>query len=84
MAKQMKDDKVVKMCDMKTGECAEVFLIPSGSTAKKRLMEMGLVPKTKIVMERGSSMSGPVEIKVRGSSLALGRGLAGKILVRKD
>ncbi len=45
----------------------------------RRLMEMGLVPGEKI--EVVSNIRGPVIIRVKGVVLALGRGIARRILV---
>ena len=47
----------------------------------KRLMEMGLTPGTVIEMVKSAPFKGPTEILVRGSRLALGRGMSDKIFV---
>ena len=47
----------------------------------KRLMDMGLTPGTKVKIIKAAPFSGPVEILVRGSRLALGRGMAKRILI---
>ncbi|MBN1330534.1 MAG: FeoA domain-containing protein [Candidatus Heimdallarchaeota archaeon] len=57
-----------------------IVLITGGRTACKRLNEMGLVPGTEIELVNKIN-SGPVMIKVKGSKLALGRGLACKVMV---
>ena len=48
----------------------------------RRLAEMGLTPNTEIKITRRSPFRGPIEIEVRGVSLALGYGLASKILIK--
>jgi ferrous iron transport protein A len=50
------------------------------SRARGRLCAMGLTPGT--VVEICSCCGGPCYLKVRGSRLTLGHGLAGKILAR--
>jgi len=50
---------------------------------KKRLMDMGLTPGTKVMVLRSAPFHGPILVSVRGTRLALGRGLAEKILVEK-
>jgi len=49
---------------------------------KKRLMDMGLTPGTEVTVTKTAPFGGPIEICVRGSRLALGRGMAERILVR--
>lgn len=48
---------------------------------EKRLMDMGLTPGTKVTVVKSAPFHGPLEILVRGSRLALGRGMADKIFV---
>jgi Fe2+ transport system protein FeoA len=49
---------------------------------QKRLEDMGLTPGTHIKVIRSAPFRGPIELAVRGSRLALGRGMADRILVR--
>jgi Fe2+ transport system protein FeoA len=53
-----------------------------GLTATRRLAELGLTPGTEVKVLRKCSFHGPVEVKVRDVSLALGYGLALKVLVQ--
>lgn len=48
---------------------------------EKRLMDMGLTPGTKVIVVKSAPFHGPLEILVRGSRLALGRGMAERIFV---
>jgi Fe2+ transport system protein FeoA len=48
---------------------------------KKRLMDMGLTPGTRVTVMESAPFNGPLEVSVRGSRLALGRGMAKRILV---
>lgn len=50
---------------------------------KKRLMDMGLTPGTVITVVTSAPFNGPLEVSVRGSRLALGRGMAERIFVEK-
>lgn len=47
-----------------------------------RLLDMGLVPGTRVIVVNNQNR-GPMLIEVRDSKMALGRGLASKILVYK-
>jgi Fe2+ transport system protein FeoA len=51
---------------------------------EKRLMDMGLTPGTKVTAVKSAPFHGPIEILVRGSRLALGRGVAERILVEVE
>ena len=48
---------------------------------KKRLMDMGLTPGTRVIVVKSAPFRGPIEVSVRGSRLALGRGMAERIFV---
>ena len=48
----------------------------------RRLAEMGLTPDTEVKVVRRGLFRGPIEVEVRGVSLALGYGLASKVLVK--
>ena len=50
---------------------------------KKRLMDMGLTPGTSITVVKSAPFHGPLEVSVRGSRLALGRGMAERVFVEK-
>ncbi len=48
----------------------------------RRLSEMGLTPGSELRLLRKCSFHGPIEIEVRGVSLAIGYDLASEILVQ--
>jgi len=52
-----------------------------GRIFEKRLLDMGLTPGTRVTVVKSAPFHGPLEILVRGSRLALGRGMAKRILV---
>jgi Fe2+ transport system protein FeoA len=47
----------------------------------KRLADLGLTPGTDITVVKSAPFNGPLEVCVRGSRLAIGRGMASRILV---
>jgi len=47
----------------------------------KRLEDMGLTPGTKVTVVKSAPFHGPLEVYVRGSRLALGKGMADRIFV---
>ena len=48
---------------------------------KKRLEDMGLTPGTRVTVVKSAPFHGPLEVYVRGSRLALGKGMADRIFV---
>jgi Fe2+ transport system protein FeoA len=81
----------VPLTALKAGETATVVSIDSTSGRgrgrwglKKRLMDMGLTPGTKVTVVKSAPFHGPVEVLVRDSRLALGRGVAERILVEVE
>lgn len=67
---------------LKEGEKGIVAYALGGRGLIKRLSEMGLTPGTEVVVKRAAPFYGPIQIIVRGSSLALGRGIASKIFIK--
>ena len=49
--------------------------------ANKSLLDMGLIPKTKVRIEKIAPLGDPLELRVRGYSLSLRKEDAGKIEV---
>ncbi|MCW4022643.1 MAG: FeoA family protein [archaeon] len=47
----------------------------------KRLTDLGLTPGTEVTAVKSAPFHGPLEICVRGSRLAIGRGMGSRILV---
>ena len=78
----------VPLTTLKEGESGIVVSVKSGYGKawglKKRLMDMGITPGTKITVVKSAPFHGPLEIMVRGYRLAIGRGMAEKIFVRVE
>jgi DtxR family Mn-dependent transcriptional regulator len=53
----------------------------SGWRFRKRLEDMGLTPGTIVTVVKSAPFNGPLEVTVRGSRLAIGRGMAKRIFV---
>ena len=51
------------------------------SRCVKRLTDLGLTPGIEVTVVKSAPFNGPLEICVRGSRLAIGRGMASRILV---
>ncbi|MDD2646722.1 MAG: FeoA domain-containing protein [Patescibacteria group bacterium] len=70
------------LIDLKENQEVEIISVVGGQMVTKRLADLGLVFGTKIKILGKAPFWGPIEIEVLGSKLALGRGIASKILVK--
>ncbi len=66
------------LIQLRTGQNAILKDITWGMKIKRKLYDMGMTPGTQVSMI-SSSGRGPVILDVRGSRLALGRGIIEKI-----
>ena len=69
------------LTECESGEEIIVLRVNAGYRAKTRLANLGIIPGVKIIKVKNAPFRGPIEIKVKGSFLVLGRGLASRILV---
>jgi len=72
---------LVVLDNLKEGQSGKVSFIRGGHNVLQRLLDMGLTPGTRITVVKIAPLEGPVELLVRGSKLALGRGIASKVFV---
>ena len=70
----------VMLSRVKAGETVTVIALGAGWGLQRRLADMGLTPGVRIKVI-SSGRPGQVVIEVRGSRMALGHGVAAKILV---
>jgi DtxR family Mn-dependent transcriptional regulator len=72
----------VPLTSLKVGQKARIAHIHGGKSVCRKLTEMGLTPGTEVSLVRAAPLHGPAEVRVRGSCLAIGSGIAAKIFVR--
>jgi len=70
---------VKSLYEMHEGEKGRIINIKGGKGKVIRLAELGLLPGEEVTLFRKGF--GPIAIKVKDTSLALGRGIAQSILV---
>ncbi len=75
-------EDLVPLVEAPPGKAAEVVLIIGGRGVVNRLCEMGLTPETRITVSKRAPVGGPVMVSVRSTDVAIGRGIASKILVK--
>jgi len=77
----MKKTCLVKM---KAGQKGLVVEFSGGSAIRERLMSMGIYPGREITKLSHFGLRGPVTIKVGRSVVAIGHGMASKIVVETE
>ncbi len=73
----------ITLAELFLGEIARVEEIIAGHRATQRLSGMGITIGSKIKVLSQAPFKGPVQIEIRGTRLALGQGLARKIIVTR-
>lgn len=72
------------LSDMVPGESWIIKRITGGGAARKRLMDMGLVRGSQIMVVRTAPMGDPVEFTIKGYSLTLRKDDAQSVLVEVE
>lgn len=74
----------MKLNELKAGESAVITAVGGEGDLRCRLLDMGLIPKTKVTLRKVAPMGDPLEIYVRGYELTLRKEDAEKISVEKE
>ena len=69
------------LAEAKIGEIVEVHAISGERSFRRRLMELGLVPKTRITFLGVAPLGDPLHLLVRGCQLSIRRNEAAQIRV---
>ena len=75
---------ITPLINLKIGETGKITSIHGGRMVTQRLNDLGLTIGTELRIKGGAPFGGPVQILVRGSILAIGRGIATKIMVQRQ
>ena len=59
--------------DLKIGDSAVIAAVGGEGSLRNRLLDMGLIPHTKVTLQKVAPMGDPMEIRVRGYELTLRR-----------
>ena len=73
---------VAPLTSLLDGRKGIISHISGGRGASQRLADLGLTPGTEVMVVKSAIFHGPLMVCVRGTTLAIGRGLASKIFVR--
>lgn len=75
---------MVSLTNIKAGSKVRVVRIRGGLGIRQRLSCLGIHPGDIIVLQKSGFMRGPVLVNIHGNQVALGRGVAAKILVEVE
>jgi len=78
----MSDEKQISLAQMLTGQSGMILRIEGGHGMVNRLNTLGIIPGKKITKVSSMLMRGPVMIEVDRTQVALGFGMAKRILVQ--
>lgn len=75
----------MRLSELKDGSKAKVVAFSSlAADSRKKLMVMGLLPNTEVTVIRRAPMGDPIQLDVRGVSLALRSNIAAEIEVEVE
>ena len=70
--------------ELKTGASGTITVVHGDGALRCRLLDMGLIPRTRVTLQKVAPMGDPIEIRVRGYELTLRIEEAEKIEVEVD
>jgi ferrous iron transport protein A len=80
----MPGNKHVAVSKMKPGQTGKIIEIQGGQGLNARLGALGIIPGRKLTKISEMLMRGPVTIKTGNTQVAIGHGMADKIIVETD
>ena len=69
--------------ELKTGSSGIITAVGGDGPLRCRLLDMGLIPHTRVTLQKVAPMGDPIEIRVRGYELTLRVEEAQKIEIKK-
>lgn len=69
--------------ELKTGSSGIITAVGGDGPLRCRLLDMGLIPHTRVTLQKVAPMGDPIEIRVRGYELTLRVEEAQKIVVKE-
>jgi Fe2+ transport system protein FeoA len=83
-AKQKKNPSTFSLRDLREGDRAEIEAIVGEGAFKRRLLEMGFMPGTTVLIKKYAPLRDPIELVIKGYHVSLRRNEAQQVLVRRD
>lgn len=76
-----REQHLVSISNLKEGKQGKISFVRGEHKTLQRLLDMGLTPGTCVKVLRVAPLSGPTEIGVRGSKIALGQDIASNVFI---
>ena len=80
----MTQSRLLTLRQMRSGQSGRVVQIDGGAGLANRLSALGLRPGKKVTKVSSMLMRGPVTVQIGTMRVAIGFGMAGKIVVEAD
>ncbi len=74
-----KEEYCMTLDDLKTGKSGVIEAVGGDGALRRRLLDMGLTPKTKVFVRKVAPLGDPIELYLRGYELTLRKEDAKKI-----
>lgn len=73
-----------QLSDLKPGEKAVILRVVGTGSVRRRMLDMGLVKGTEIVVIRRAPLGDPIEFRLKGYNLSLRKEEAKKVFVKVE
>ena len=70
--------------DLKIGQSGTIQTVGGEGPLRLRFLDMGLIPGTRVTLEKVAPMGDPIQIQVRGYELTIRREDAAKIALKEE
>ena len=67
----MEEEKFMTLNELETGRTAVITAVRGDGALRCRLLDMGLIPKTKVMIRKVAPMGDPIELFLRGYELTI-------------
>jgi len=75
--------KLIPLTELAAGKAATVRRLAGGGGLRSRLSSLGLRPGVSVTKVSAGLLSGPVVVRIQGSQIAVGHGMARRIMVEE-
>ncbi len=70
-AEELAEDDEMTLNQLKPGERAVIVEVGGEGALRLRFLDMGLIPRTEVALQKVAPMGDPIEIRIRGYELTL-------------
>lgn len=67
----MEEENLMTLNELETGKTAVITAVRGDGALRCRLLDMGLIPKTKVMIRKVAPMGDPIELFLRGYELTI-------------